>query len=685
MFSRKSSVVGMNEGLPIANPLSTRASIADLRSASSNAYNNDTNNNNNNNNNSSSSINGPGMLSRKTSLGGGLNYPKPRQNTSQSFQSVNEASDDDYFQNGFNNNINSSSTSLGRSASTSVGAGPRLLKKTSSISDFGSRIMSQHKERQNDKYLEKEIAKFNTKYRMNSTNSSHSRIGSGIRKSSQRIASEVKELRPASLQKASKLKKLVVALLGFVLLYQFFIKPMGSLLGNGNASSSNNTNNFMFKSRNIDEIPLSERYLQERNQVSKFKNEKFKLSVPFLDTVYSNYDVGGHPIVKNKEFVKMISKGEVGKHSVMLSKEFLPSDFEMQISFVLEPGNHKIDETKRPGDGINFFFTQQSNFLEVDPTSYSQRQFMIQNDNIDPKNKDLMGVPKNLPAESLVLDFFQNGKITNPEGMQKWNDLTTPFLSFLSSTTEFAYDYKTDGVNNAHDIVKLSPSLLFTGKGEADVPKEIKLRIIKISNVLFKVDIDYTGFGLSWLEILRFEKFDKRFPNFSSNKIKFGISALNGDQTANFQIMKIDCFNYLWNNPTETNPDIKIENVMEMYRREYDILELDGWFDIKSLYRKSGLLPREIYDTDKMEYLKKKATNNANKPLDMGRVSNQQQQSASNGKVKKRSFFGKLLYCFWILLILSVVLYVVSLFLRVQKKKFKTRVSRTRVASDGLL
>ncbi|KAL6950947.1 hypothetical protein ACO0QE_000230 [Hanseniaspora vineae] len=671
MFSRKSSVVGLNDGLPIANPLSTRASIADLRSASS-----------------SNAGNGPGMLSRKTSLGGGLNYPKPRHHTSQNFQPLNEPrgggdDEDDYFQQGFNNG---SSASLGRSAST----GPRLLKKTSSISDFGSRIISQHKERQNDKYLEKEIAKFNTKYRMNSTSSNQSRIGSGIRKSSQRIVSEVKDLRPSKLQKASKFKKFVVLCLGITLLYQFFIKPVGSLFGIGNASSHSSSgssgSNFMFKTKDIDEIPLSERYLQERNQVSKFKNDKFRLSVPFLDTVYSNYDVGGHPIVKNKEYVKMISKGEVGKHSVLLSKEFLPSDFEMQISFVLEPGNHKIDETKRPGDGINFFFTQQSNFLEVDPTSYSQRQYMIQNDNIDPKNKDLMGIPKNLPAESLVLDFFQNGKITNTQGMQKWNDLKTPFLSFLSSTTDSAYDYKTDGVNNAHDIIKLSPNLLFTGKSEADVPKEIKLRIIKISNVLFKVDIDYTGFGLSWLEILRFEKFDKRFPNFSSNKIKFGLSALNGDQTANFQIMKIDCFNYLWNNPAETNADIKIENVMEMYRREYDILEIDGWFDIKSLYRKSGLLPREIYDTDKMDYLKKKASKNENKPLDMGRVSGQQQMTSSNGKAaKKRSFLGKLLYCFWILLILVVVLYVVSLFLRVQKKKFKTRASKARVASDGLL
>ena len=437
----------------------------------------------------------------------------------------------------------------------------------------------------------------------------------------------------------------------------------------------------------------------QQSQVSKFENDRFALRLPYLDTLHNNYYITGSPIIKNTKYVRLLEKGNIGKHSVLLSKNTLPSDFEIQMSISLEPGTFKLKKqvaNKRPGDGFSIFFTQESDdFVTKYPTSHEERNRILQETGVDTRNVDLMGIPKNLKSDNIVLDFFENGEVVNTKD-NRWNGLKTPHLSCLSVSADGnEYNYLDDGLSIAHDMVSLEDSI-FTQRGDMEYePTKFKLRIIRISSLLFKIDIDYSGTGKDWQQLMNFENLNSRNKLFESfvkggNSLRFGIAALNGEQTANFQINELRVYNYLWENPVDLvgNDGLKLEYLLDLYRREITTSTKDGWFDLNSLYRKQGLLPKDFNQKKMKQDLRQKAISNSKSDkktvMSNGRVTpgkmnlnaNNNNKNTSGKIFSIKSLVVKIIKVLFWMTIIAVFVYIVTLFQRVQKKKLrKARVS----------
>lgn len=550
----------------------------------------------------------------------------------------------------------------------------------------------------NDSYIEKEIDKFNMMYGSNNSSRKPS-IMKKLRNFSSEVVDEINDKR--LINRRLTLGNVIWGLIVFAILFWLLIiKPIGYLFGGGD-SLANFGNIKFLKDFSHDELYIT----SQQAQVSKFENDKFALKLPYLDTLHNNYHITGSPIIKNTKYVRLLEKGNIGKHSVILSKSTLPSDFEIQLSISLEPGSFRLQKqvaNKRPGDGFSIFFTQESDdFVTKYPTSHDERNRILKDTGVDTRNVDLMGIPKNLKSDNIVLDFFENGEVVNNNDNDlRWDGLKTPHLSCLSVSAEGnAYNYLDDGLSIAHDMVSLNQNGIFTSRGMLEhEPKKFKLRIIRISSLIFKIDIDYTGTGSNWEEVMRFENLTERnrlFETFvrGGSNLRFGIAALNGEQTANFQINEMKVFNYLWENPADLigYDELKLEYLLDLYRREVNVAHKDGWFDLNSLYRKQGLLPKDYNQRQIQQNMKNQAQakkeQSKNNVINKERVSgNKMNLNANNadtssdakssGMFSIKNMFSKTLKLMLWLLVLGVIIYVLTLFQRVQKKKMrKMRVS----------
>ncbi|XBW38555.1 hypothetical protein QEN19_004143 [Hanseniaspora menglaensis] len=557
----------------------------------------------------------------------------------------------------------------------------------------------------NDNYIEKEIDKFNMMYGSNKSSRKPS-IMKKLRNFSTEAVEELNEKR--LINRKLTLGNILFGLVLFGLVFWLvIIRPVAYLLRGGSSALAGLENIKFLKDFSSDDLYIT----SQQSQVSKFENDKFALRLPYLDTLHNNYYITGSPIIKNTKYVRLLEKGNIGKHSVLLSKETLPSDFEIQMSISLEPGTFRLNKqvaNKRAGDGISFFFTQENNeFVTMYPTSHEQRNRILKETGVDTRNVDLMGIPKNLKSDNIVLDFFENGEVVNSNvNDNKWNGLKTPHLSCLSVSADGnEYNYLDDGLSIAHDMVALDQRGIFTEKGLIEYePNQFKLRIIRISALLFKIDIDYSGTGKDWEELMRFENLNGRnrlFETFvrGGSNLRFGIAALNGEQTANFQINDLRIYNYLWENPQDLigNDEMKLEYLLDLYRREANSANRNGWYDLNSLYRKQGLLPRDFNQKQIQQQLKSKAQlksqDDKNRILSNDRLAgnkmnlnsnnnnnnnvNSNNNKSQSGKIFSfQSFFSKLFKLLFWVIVLALLVYVVTLFQRVQKKRQrKIRVS----------
>ena len=560
-----------------------------------------------------------------------------------------------------------------------------------SFSNFN--VFQRNASSRNDNYIEKEIDKFNMRYG-SSSNSRKPSVMKKLRNFSSEVVDEINEKK--IINRRLTVGNLFWGLVIFaVLFWLLIIRPISYLFAGGSIANLQNI-------KYMNEFTADDLFMtSQQSQVSKFENEKFSLRLPYLDTLHNNFYITGSPIIKNTKYVRLLEKGNIGKHSVLLSKNTLPSDFEIQMSISLEPGTFKLKKqvaNKRPGDGFSIFFTQENDdFVTKYPTSHEQRNRILEQTGVDTRNVDLMGIPKNLKSDNIVLDFFENGEVVNTKD-NRWNGLKTPHLSCLSVSADGnEYNYLDDGLSIAHDMVSLDDSI-FTTRGNIEYqPTKFKLRIIRISSLIFKIDIDYSGTGKDWQQLMNFENLNSRSKLFESfvrggSNLRFGISALNGEQTANFQINDLRVYNYLWENPMDLvgNDGLKLEYLLDLYRREITTSGKDGWFDLNSLYRKQGLLPKDFNQKKMKQDLRQKAISNSNSDkktvLSNGRVTQNKIDLNANNNIDNKNKSGKIFsfkalvvktikVLFWFT-VLAVIVYFVTLFQRVQKKKMrKSRVS----------
>ncbi|KAL6941046.1 hypothetical protein ACO0OL_000164 [Hanseniaspora opuntiae] len=561
--------------------------------------------------------------------------------------------------------------------------------KNRSFSNFN--VFQRSASSRNDNYIEKEIDKFNMRYG-SSSNSRKTSVMKKLRNFSSEVVDEINEKR--IINRRLTIGNLFWGLVIFAILFWLLIiRPITYLFSGGAIGNFENI-------KYINEFTADDLFMtSQQSQVSKFENDRFALRLPYLDTLHNNYYITGSPIIKNTKYVRLLEKGNIGKHSVLLSKNTLPSDFEIQMSISLEPGSFKLKKqvaNKRPGDGFSIFFTQESDdFVTKYPTSHEERNRILQETGVDTRNVDLMGIPKNLKSDNIVLDFFENGEVVNTKD-NRWNGLKTPHLSCLSVSADGnEYNYLDDGLSIAHDMVSLEDSI-FTQRGDMEYePTKFKLRIIRISSLLFKIDIDYSGTGKDWQQLMNFENLNSRNKLFESfvkggNSLRFGIAALNGEQTANFQINELRVYNYLWENPVDLvgNDGLKLEYLLDLYRREITTSTKDGWFDLNSLYRKQGLLPKDFNQKKMKQDLRQKAISNSKSDkktvMSNGRVTpgkmnlnaNNNNKNTSGKIFSFKSLVVKIIKVLFWMTIIAVFVYIVTLFQRVQKKKLrKARVS----------
>ncbi|CAI8510042.1 unnamed protein product [Hanseniaspora opuntiae] len=561
--------------------------------------------------------------------------------------------------------------------------------KNRSFSNFN--VFQRSASSRNDNYIEKEIDKFNMRYG-SSSNSRKTSVMKKLRNFSSEVVDEINEKR--IINRRLTIGNLFWGLVIFAILFWLLIiRPITYLFSGGAIGNFENI-------KYMNEFTADDLFMtSQQSQVSKFENDRFALRLPYLDTLHNNYYITGSPIIKNTKYVRLLEKGNIGKHSVLLSKNTLPSDFEIQMSISLEPGTFKLKKqvaNKRPGDGFSIFFTQESDdFVTKYPTSHEERNRILQETGVDTRNVDLMGIPKNLKSDNIVLDFFENGEVVNTKD-NRWNGLKTPHLSCLSVSADGnEYNYLDDGLSIAHDMVSLEDSI-FTQRGDMEYePTKFKLRIIRISSLLFKIDIDYSGTGKDWQQLMNFENLNSRNKLFESfvkggNSLRFGIAALNGEQTANFQINELRVYNYLWENPVDLvgNDGLKLEYLLDLYRREITTSTKDGWFDLNSLYRKQGLLPKDFNQKKMKQDLRQKAISNSKSDkktvMSNGRVTpgkmnlnaNNNNKNTSGKIFSIKSLVVKIIKVLFWMTIIAVFVYIVTLFQRVQKKKLrKARVS----------
>lgn len=561
--------------------------------------------------------------------------------------------------------------------------------KNRSFSNFN--VFQRSASSRNDNYIEKEIDKFNMRYG-SSSNSRKTSVMKKLRNFSSEVVDEINEKR--IINRRLTIGNLFWGLVIFAILFWLLIiRPITYLFSGGAIGNFENI-------KYMNEFTADDLFMtSQQSQVSKFENDRFALRLPYLDTLHNNYYITGSPIIKNTKYVRLLEKGNIGKHSVLLSKNTLPSDFEIQMSISLEPGTFKLKKqvaNKRPGDGFSIFFTQESDdFVTKYPTSHEERNRILQETGVDTRNVDLMGIPKNLKSDNIVLDFFENGEVVNTKD-NRWNGLKTPHLSCLSVSADGnEYNYLDDGLSIAHDMVSLEDSI-FTQRGDMEYePTNFKLRIIRISSLLFKIDIDYSGTGKDWQQLMNFENLNSRNKLFESfvkggNSLRFGIAALNGEQTANFQINELRVYNYLWENPVDLvgNDGLKLEYLLDLYRREITTSTKDGWFDLNSLYRKQGLLPKDFNQKKMKQDLRQKAISNSKSDkktvMSNGRVTpgkmnlnaNNNNKNTSGKIFSIKSLVVKIIKVLFWMTIIAVFVYIVTLFQRVQKKKLrKARVS----------
>lgn len=561
--------------------------------------------------------------------------------------------------------------------------------KNRSFSNFN--VFQRSASSRNDNYIEKEIDKFNMRYG-SSSNSRKTSVMKKLRNFSSEVVDEINEKR--IINRRLTIGNLFWGLVIFAILFWLLIiRPITYFFSGGAIGNFENI-------KYMNEFTADDLFMtSQQSQVSKFENDRFALRLPYLDTLHNNYYITGSPIIKNTKYVRLLEKGNIGKHSVLLSKNTLPSDFEIQMSISLEPGSFKLKKqvaNKRPGDGFSIFFTQESDdFVTKYPTSHEERNRILQETGVDTRNVDLMGIPKNLKSDNIVLDFFENGEVVNTKD-NRWNGLKTPHLSCLSVSADGnEYNYLDDGLSIAHDMVSLEDSI-FTQRGDMEYePTKFKLRIIRISSLLFKIDIDYSGTGKDWQQLMNFENLNSRNKLFESfvkggNSLRFGIAALNGEQTANFQINELRVYNYLWENPVDLvgNDGLKLEYLLDLYRREITTSTKDGWFDLNSLYRKQGLLPKDFNQKKMKQDLRQKAISNSKSDkktvMSNGRVTpgkmnlnaNNNNKNTSGKIFSFKSLVVKIIKVLFWMTIIAVFVYIVTLFQRVQKKKLrKARVS----------
>lgn len=304
-------------------------------------------------------------------------------------------------------------------------------------------------------------------------------------------------------------------------------------------------------------------------KLHRVKNNDMSLCVPFLDKINNFWHVSGGVQIRNHAQMRLTSAGTPNSYGVLLSNgagDNIIRDFEVILKFRISP---------RPkgsvvGDGLCLTVTSDNSFMNFDQirSGYAREQTRIQSQGLLMDNHEMMGLPKNLPGLSLILDTFAN--------VNSWSSPEVPFLDVILNLNpeHNHYDLKSDNLKSTSIKLTQMPLKLRKTVMQGDITE---LRLIYFETVPFlKIDIKYHSEGDYWIELYHTHE-PVLIPKARASKERFlGIGALNGDASGNVDILEMTTNEFHWshnsnnvdNDPTEDTLDYAKE-IQKLLSREF--------------------------------------------------------------------------------------------------------------------
>lgn len=366
---------------------------------------------------------------------------------------------------------------------------------------------------------------------------------------------------------SSSLKKFTIAMvitLSVIILRQFNFNT--DFVGNNNITNNIVQNNYEKLKLNRD----SENYSSNNRKlkINKIWNPDASLMAPYLDKLNKFWHVGGSTEIRNLQGVKLTTLYKPHTHGTIISNgigDNTINDFETTFKFNILKAKDQI-----PGDGITFIISSENEFALRDlRSSFALRQYLITSKGVMGQDTSMMGFPKNLPGLAIVIDTFAN----LDENIEK-----VPFANIYVNFNpqRSAYDLKSDGLNSSNRRLNKVPIPL---NKEIMEGTDTEIRVIYLESISFlKIEIRYSQdnnkdlVNEGWIEIYNNDGSNILLPKHHVTGQRYiGMGALTGELTETVELISVKTFEFHWNNGNEKMEDTfeYAQEAIELIKREY--------------------------------------------------------------------------------------------------------------------
>ncbi|SCV03698.1 LANO_0G05710g1_1 [Lachancea nothofagi CBS 11611] len=279
-------------------------------------------------------------------------------------------------------------------------------------------------------------------------------------------------------------------------------------------------------------------------RVERQQNLDASLSIPLLDKVNEYWMVKGETQIRNMGNIRLTSRGQSGQYGMIVSNgagDNILDDFETIIHFNIYNKNNPTRGNYLMGDGMAVMITPEKDFVSYNHlSSYARKQYEHNSGGIMYNDRDLMGLPRNLPGLAVVVDTYRNDAKTK---------INPPFMTVLLNMDPQKHHYSlaTDGKESTGHLL-MGPHRL---KNSLMSGKDVKLRIIYLESIGFlKIDIRYHGSD-EWIELYQKDKNLYLPKNKRTGERYIAISALTGQLSETVEIQRVETSEFHWDGHTD--------------------------------------------------------------------------------------------------------------------------------------
>ncbi|SCU87732.1 LADA_0E05820g1_1 [Lachancea dasiensis] len=279
-------------------------------------------------------------------------------------------------------------------------------------------------------------------------------------------------------------------------------------------------------------------YFFREPQVRRELNPDASLSVPFLDKINSFWLVKGETQIRNLGNIRLTSRGQPDQYGMIVSNgagDNVLDDFETIVSFKIYNKNNGRGAGSM-GDGMVVMLTPEKDFVASNLlSSYARQQYEHNSGGILYNDRELMGLPRNLPGLAVVVDTYRN----NPK-----TKIRPPFMTVLLNMDPQSHHY-----NSASDGTQ-STGYLLAGplklKNTLLSGRDAKLRIIYLETIGFlRIDVCYSD-KEEWIEL--FQKDTNLYlpKNKKTGERYIAIAALTGQLSETVEVKQVQTSEFHW-------------------------------------------------------------------------------------------------------------------------------------------